>query len=172
MAPLNPNNTPRFKVFYSNAASDHVQEWRSHVSPAAIGVHIDALWSALGGGIYTTLITEVQYAPSGSDIFNSVVTGIEGNSYGTGSATAQFAAWYFQFIGRSSGGRRVRMACFGAQGIGTNYRFSPGESAQIDAAIAVLVAAGSDLRCIDDLTPVWKSYANAGVNAHWQKAMR
>lgn len=172
MTPLPPNNTPRFKVFYENAVSQHVQEYRSHLSPVAVGAFVDQLWTALGVGVYATTITEVQFAADGSDIFNAVTTGIEGNDYGTGTPTLQFAPWYFNFIARSAGGRRLRLAFFGAQGIGTNYRFAPGESTQVDNTIGILQSLGNDIRVIDDLTPVWKVYANAGVNAHWQKRVR
>lgn len=172
MAPLSPSNTPRFRVFYTNVAQQHVQEYRSHVSPSALGTLVDGFWTALAGGISATTIDEVQWAPTGSNIFNPVTTGIEGNAYGSGSGVAGGDAWYYSFIGRSSGGRRLRLYFFGGVSTANDYRFVAGEDALIDAVIAALQAAGSDLRCIDDLAPVWKSYANAGVSAYWQKRDR
>jgi hypothetical protein len=59
------------------------------------------------------VIDEVQFAASGSNIFNPVVTGIEGNSYGSGGVSAPNAAFFLSFVGRTSGGRRARLFVFG-----------------------------------------------------------
>lgn len=174
MAPLPPNNTPRFRIKYTNVSHQHSMEVRSHLSPSALGTLIDDFFTALDTAIFSTVIDSVEFAADGSDIFNPVTSGIEGNVYtGFGSGTVPGeAAQYISFIGRSSGGRRVRLYVFGVTTTGDDFRFPAGEVADVDAARAVLVAAGDSLRCIDDLQPVWKTYANGGVNAHWQKALR
>jgi hypothetical protein len=64
------------------------------------------------------------------------------------------------------------MAIFGIKSVGTNYRYTPGEDTSIDAALAVLVVGGPNVWAIDGLPVIWKSYVNAGVNAHWQKVVR
>lgn len=172
MAPLNPNNTPRFKVAYNGGLNDHTFEVRSHLSPAAIAVDIDNFLSALAPRMHLITVNTVSFAASGSNIFNPVTTGLEGQTYSSGTPITQEAPNYIDFIGRSSGGRRVRITLFGVSGLGSDFRWAAGEDSAVDAAIAVLVAAGNDLRAIDDLTPLWKPYANAGVNAYWQKATR
>jgi hypothetical protein len=172
MAPLPPSNTPRFKVLYTTSFRQHAMEFRSHVSPSALGVIADDFFSAIGNAATATVIDEVQFAADGSDIFNSVTTGIEGNTYGTGAGELATTAWYFGWVGRSADGRRVRIYRFGAASLGVDYRFGRLESTALDAATDVLIAAGSDLVTIGDLVPVWKLYVNAGSNAHWQKAVR
>lgn len=174
MAPLNPNNTPRFRFHYSSMGHTHTMELRSHLSPAAIGALFNGLLVAAGTLIYQTTLDLVEFAPSGSDIFNPVTTGFEGTVYaGAGvSGAVTPTSFFVSFIGRSTGGRRARIFLYGVTTTATDYRFLPGENAQVDAAINVLQGSGNDLRAIDDITPIWKDYANAGVSAHWQKALR
>jgi hypothetical protein len=172
MAPLAPSNTPRFRVFYTVIGKQHSFEMRSHASPSTIGTIIDGLFTALSTGLYATTLDYVTYATTGSDVFNIVTTGAEGNTYGSGAGDTQHVPWYVNFIGRSSGGRRVRLAVFGIITMFTDFRSIAGESTEIDDAIDVLQTAGSALVAIDDLQPTWKNYANAGVNAHWQRALR
>lgn len=172
MAPLPPNSTARFRIFYTGIGVQHSVEIRSGASPSAVGTIVDDLLTAIDGALQALVIDEVQFAANGSDVFNAVTTGIEGNPYGTGGGITSQAANYYNFIGRSSGGRRVRLALFGANSQAGDYRFVAGENSALDAARAVLVAAAGDILAIDGLTPTWKTYINAGVNAHWQRALR
>lgn len=172
MAPLPPSNTPRYKVLYTTVFEQHSMEIRSHISPSALGTLVNDFMTAIGASALVATIDEVQFAADGSDIFNAVTTGIEGNSYGTGAGYDAQTAWYYSWIGRSSDGRRVRLYRFGASSLGNDFRFGRGEGTGLDAATDVLVAAGADIVTIGDLQPVWKFYINAGVNAHWQKAVR
>ena len=174
MAPLAPSNTSRYKIFYTNVGIKHQFEVRvGSVSPSALGIYVDNFFTALAGTIFLTTIDEVQFAPSGSDIFNSVSSGIESNTYSSGAGAPTDAANFVGFVGRTSGGRRSRLFIYGTTVNGSvDYRSSAGESAAIDAAIAVLVAPSDAFLAIDGLKPLWKSYANLGVSAHWQKALR
>jgi len=172
MAPLPPNNTPRFKVTYSSLGRSHDFTARTNVSPAAFGVQADAFLGSFATFIATTTIDVVEFAPSGSDIFNPVTTGIEGNVYGTSGPAPDNAAWYVGFVGRTSGGRRARLFIFGAGLLGGNYRWNPGENASVDSAIATLQAQSPGWQAIDGLVPVWKSYANGGVNDAIVKDLR
>lgn len=173
MAPLAPTNTARYKVFYTTCGHDHTFQVRTvSVSPSALGTYVDNFLTAISAQLFSLVVTEVQFAGTGSDIFNSVTSGIEGNTYGGGGAPELGTAWYLDFIGRSSGGRRVRLAVFGTQALGGNYRYSAAEDSDVDAGIAVLNAATNTFMSIDGVKPIWKAYANAGVNAHWQKAIR
>jgi hypothetical protein len=174
MAPLSPSNTARFRFFYTNVAHQHSLEVRSLASPSALGVIVDNFLTALSPLLFATVLDSVTFAVAGSNVFNPVVTGIEGNTYNPSNVgtVASLAANYFNFIGRSSGGRRVRLAVFGSITQGTDYRMIAGESAATDAAVNVLVAASPAIMCIDGLAAIWKSYVNVGVNAYWQKALR
>jgi hypothetical protein len=172
MAPLPPNSTARFKVFYTSVGEQHTLQVRSADSPAAVGLNVDDLFTALSPKLFATVIDEVQFAASGSNVFNSVTTGIEGNTYGTGAGSITNVPLYIDFVGRSADGRRVRASVFGANDTGTDFRYVAGESAAIDAAVAALQAPANHWLTIGGLEPVWKNYANGGFNAYWQRAVR
>ncbi len=174
MAPLSPDNTDRYKFFYSNGGTQHTAIVRTAgIGAAAVGVFFDAFLTALAGTIFSTTLDEAQFAPSGSSIFNTVVTGIEGNTYGSGTGDATDVANFVGFVGRTSGGRRSRIFVYGTDVAGSiDYRIATGESAAVDAAVGVINTASGCFLGIDGLLPVWKAYANTGVSAHWQKALR
>jgi hypothetical protein len=172
MAPLPPDGTPRFKFNYTTVHKSHTLDVRSHASPAAIGAILNDFWTALAGAIRATVLDSVEFAPTGSSIFNPVVTGFEGAAYGTGAGDDSETAWTYGWVGRTSGGRRARIFVFGAGNQGHDYRFGRGESTALDAATDVLVAAGTSLRGIDDIVPVWHNYINANTNRHWVKKLR
>jgi len=172
MAPLAPNNTPRFRFHYTVVGHQHSVQVRSSASPSAIGVIMGNYFNSFGLTCADIAIDFVDWAPTGSDIFNPVTTGIEGVIYTGGVATADQAAWCFTFLGRTPGGRRVRMTQFGALAFTVNYRLGPGESPDIDNVIDTLKGAGGSILGIDGLTPIWKDYADSGVNDHWVKVLR
>jgi hypothetical protein len=172
MAPLDPSNTHRYKFEYTVNGASHDFQLRSTESPAALGTLMDEFLTALGPKLYALTIGQVTHAVPTSNIFNPVVTGIEGNVYGSGGGVITNVPFYYDFIARSSGGRRLRLAIFGATNLGLNYRLTALEDTDVDAALAVLVGAGGDLKCIDNFEPIWKPYVNVGVNVHWQKAIR
>lgn len=173
MTALAPSNTPRFRAFYTTVGHQHSLQVRSPYSPAALGGFLINYFNAFGVTCAGAVLDYVDFAPAGSDIFNPVTTGIEGHVFTGGTVLSnEVAAWEYNFIGRTSGGRRVRYSRFGALFLGVDYRIVAGESSPIDAVVAALQAAGSNLLGIDGLTPVWKSYADCGVNDHWVKALR
>jgi hypothetical protein len=173
LLPLPPNNTARFKVFYTNVGHQHDFQVRNGTaSPSALGALLLNLFGAINGMLYATTIDRVEYAPSGSDIFNIVTTGAEGSTFGSGAGSTAVAPYFVNFIGRSSGGRRVRLAIFGVTILGLDYRFQAGENSEVDAAIAVLRAATTTFFAIDGIRPVWYTYANAGVSAYYQRKNR
>jgi hypothetical protein len=172
MAPLPPNNTARYRVRYFTCGLQHSFQIRSNSSPLAIGAFVTSLYQALGTAVFGTIINTFEFAAQGSNIFNAVLTGAEGVSFGSGTSTDQARAYEYNFIGRSTGGKRVRMMIFGAPVLGTDYRYIASENSFLDAARGVLNSNSNLLQCIDGLPPVWKSYVNAGSNAYWQKELR
>jgi hypothetical protein len=172
MAPLPADSTPRYKVFYTNSGKQHVMDLRSHASPSAIGTELDAIFTAISSLLTSTVIDDMQFAASGTNVFNSVSSTFVGNTYGSGSGSDLVVASYINFIGRSSDGRRIRMAIFGTKDLAADFRFVSGENADVDSTIALLQDPASTLITIGDLRPVWKNYANAGFNAYWQRAQR
>jgi hypothetical protein len=173
LPPLLPSNTPRFRVNYTASNHNHSFQIRSGASPAAIGTHITTFLTTMTSLLFQLVVVDVEWAPAGSDVFNPVVTGAEGHVTGAGTPSAPtLEPLAINFIGRTSGGRRVRRAIFGAMGGGTNYRYTPGENANVDNAINVLQAAGSMLQGIDGLTPIWHNYANVKYFDHWVREVR
>lgn len=172
MAALPDSNTARFKFHYTSTSTAHTLQLRSNVSPAVAGLVFDNLFNALSPELFATTLDFVEWAPAASDVFNPVVTGYEGSTYGVGGALPYQVGQFYGFIGRSAGGRRNRFAVFGAKQLGVNFRFQPSENINIDAALATLVGSAANILAIDGLATVFKSYVNAGVNVHYQKAVR
>lgn len=173
MAPLPPNNTAVYEVFYTTSSEQHSTQVRTDaVSPAAFGTFFDSIMDALSPNLFSLVIDEVTFRPALSTISNPVTTGIEGNTYGSLVASTLEKPQYLSFVGRSSGGRRNRMTFFGLTDLGTNFRVSAGEFASVDAVTAILNGATGIGIAIDGLETIWKSYANAGVNSYWQRKLR
>ena len=173
MAPIAADNTPRTRFEYTVNGEQHDFQIRSNQSPTGEGSFVDTFLTALGPELYALTIGTVSHAVSGSSIFLPVTTGIEGNTYGSGAGVYEQKAWYVDFIGRSAGGRRWRLAVFGIRTLATDFRYVAGENANITAAIAALNGgAGLIPLGVDELSVTVYPYANAGVNAHWQRALR
>lgn len=174
LTPLPPSNTARYKVFYTFATYSHVTQVRAagvH-SPSSFGTWFDGLLTELTAALYPLVINKVEFAASGSDVFNTVVTGIEGNSYGSGSPSGLLAPQFIAFQGRSSGGRKVRLSIYGIKPEENDYRFEQGDNADVDDAITYINTPSSFAKAIDGVTPSWYSYANTGFNAYWQRRNR
>jgi len=173
MAALPPSNTERYRVNYTVGGRQHSFEVRTNlVSPSGLGTNVTAFLTPLSTILNLLTVDNVTYAAGGSNIFNIVTTGIEGDSFGSGAGTGSAIPNFINFIGRSAGGRRVRLAVYGLKSDAQDYRFAPGESISIDDAIDALKAPANAFLSIDDVKPVWYDYANAGVNAYWQRNIR
>lgn len=172
MAPLSPDNTIRYKVDYTVNGEQHDFQIRSAGSPSAIDSLVDAFLNAVSASFYQIAVTGFSYAVAGSNIFLPVSGSILGNTYGSGAGVYEQKAWYADFIGRSTGGRRWRLALYGTRTLGADFKFATGENADITAGIAVLNSASPLVHAIDGLPVNVYTYANAGVNSHWQRALR
>jgi hypothetical protein len=172
MAPLPPNNTDRFKVFYTNAGHQHVMDVRCADSDVDFAAQMDAFLTALSPKMLATTIDQVQLSLAGNNFFLPVATDLDGNTYGSGAGNAGSAASFISFGGRSSVARRVKITVFGVNDTGTDWRFSPGEDSAVDAAIAALQDFDNHFTAIDGSGVTWKNYANAGYNAYWQRQLR
>ncbi len=175
MAPLPSNNTGVLFLDYSVGGEDHTVQFRYPPGGSLIDLKdvADQFLSALGDAIMTITITGARHRAEGENI--TLPTAWTGAStYGTGSATHDQSAWYVDFVGRSAGGRKVRIAIFGAasfeDNIGHDYRLPATD--QIADALTVLNDNGDILTGIDGETVVWYSYANVGVNAYWRNRIR
>jgi hypothetical protein len=171
MAPINPNNTPRFKFNYTQNGFEHSFQIRSHASPATVGTLVDGFLTALFPAITLLTLGVCEFAASASDIFLPVTMGQEGEVYGSGFNVNPIANWFYGFQGRSAGGRKWHLDIYGATTLGTDFRLLPGENTDVDAAVAFLQASTGIVGIDDDAVTVY-SYVNCGVNAHWQRAVR
>lgn len=175
MAPLPFNNTDILFVDYATQGFPHQVQCR-YASP---NTYVDAMdsvaeWlTALAPEIGQTDILGARYQLEGTNV-SVDVTWTGSASYGSGSGSTYQSAMFFDYIGRSPGGRRVRAAMFGAATLqfGENYRASVGENANLDAALDVLLAAEGTWLAIDGTQPIWKQYTNMGVNAYWRNKIR
>jgi len=175
MAPLNPNNTPRYLAYYSlSGGLQHSLQVRAPapVSPAAFGAFVDGFFTAFGSDLYAATLDFVVFIPSGTNIGNIVTTGFEGSTYGTGVQPLIQRPLQLTFVGRSPGGRRGRVSMFGWKNADQSWRYTAGEAGTIDAAIAVLAGAAGYPLGIDGTELVWKIYANIGYNDHYVKEAR
>lgn len=173
MAPLPPENTERYTVFYTTGGNQHTTQVRTDsMSPSTFGTFFGAIMDALDPNLFATVIDVVTFAASGSTINNPVTSGIEGATFGTGSPTILEEPNYVDFVGRSTGGRRVRMTVFGISDLGGNFRVSAGEFGSVDTVVALLNAEPAAGFAIDGIKAIWKSYANTGLNSYWQRKQR
>ena len=172
MAALPENNTARYRFSYTCGGLQHSFQIRSAASPLVVGTLVDNFLTSLGSASFIKTMGTVEWAASGSNVFNPITVGIEGNTYGAGIPAGENRAYAFNFIGRTTGGRRVRLMVFGPTVLTTDYRYIPGEGSLVDAARGQLVSAGSVILGIDGLVPVWKSYVNTLVPTYWQKELR
>jgi len=175
MTPLPPSSTARLEFDYDTCGYGHTVQVRlSEATTPADGVDaFQSLVAALSPAMFPGVVTGVRLAESGSNIFNPYSDSFD-ISWGSGSPQAYHTAWYYDFVGRSLDGRKVRIALFGAQSIeyGGNYRITLGELAAINDAWSVLAGATGVFVSINGFQPVWHRYANCGANAYWRNKVR
>jgi len=174
MAPLPVESTARYVVHYNSGANLHTQTWRvsSPVSPATFSTFLENIWGELGAILFAATISQVVFYPDGSVIGNPVaMPDFVGETFGSGAPTNVQQALYLDFVARSTGGRRYRAAFFSPEGTDPSWRFTGAEVMEIGNALTILNAM-NDLCAIDGLPLNWKSYANNGYNAYWQRANR
>jgi len=174
LAPLPHNNTAIYYVDYSVDQREHTTEVRfdGAVSPAAFGASFGGLLTDNIANLNLITILGVRHQVQGSNVSNPVTTGIEGNTYGVGVTGPDNVPKFLNFIGRSSGGRRVRLMLFGFKGAISTWRFTTVENAGVSAGVARMNAASGLYLAIDAVEPLWYPYANIGYNAYWQRKAR
>jgi len=175
MAPLSPDSTARVYLDYSVAGYDHTLICR-HNSTGTIADAVDALQAfitAASPGVYASTLIGLRASNSGSNI-TFPLSNTFSTSWGSGAAAGNESAQYYDMVGRSVDGRKVRAAIFGATQVSASdkYRvpYSAGSfwSDMIDAL-------GADVNCfvtISAQTPTWHQYANTGINAYWRNKIR
>ena len=182
-----PNFTPRLKIRYHAAFANHTQLWRfpelgafsagATAAVAAVQAFYDdiATWMFDDWAILDTSIADVD-----SDVFvpfaGPTVTGTQS----TAGVPNDIKAGAVSFVGHTANGQPAKVAQFGfnvpamSGDNALDFRFSAGEVAEIDTAIAELngflvglVLCGSDGSGIS-----WKPYANFKDYDYWVKRVR
>lgn len=174
MTVTSPDNTPRYYVDYVCLATNHTAIVRAAapLSPSAFGALYGTFLTASGNLFFSSQVTLVRWSAAGSNVTNPVTTGIEGTTYGTGTGTADSVPVSLNFIGRSSGGKRVRIEIFSYSGPFSTFRLTGVESPAVQNMVNTMNGSSNGFLSIDGLKPLWYSYANVSVNAYWQRAKR
>lgn len=174
MAPLPHNNTAIFYVDYTVINVQHTFELRATggLSPASLGTFLNTFLGHLSADILSLTVNLVRFAAAGSNVSNPVTTGIEGTVYGSGAGTPDSVPAFLNFIGRSTGGRRVRLAVFGYKTNFSNFRLLNSEDTHVADAVGDLNGLANGALAIDGIKPVWYPYANVGFSAYWIRQVR
>lgn len=175
MAPLPPDSTARVKIFYQTCGFTHTAliRYKAPNVVADVITEFNSFITACGGLFYESSFIGAQAAALSSNVFNEVA-GDWPVAWGSGAGPRYATAQYYDWVGRSVDGKRVRFALFGAQvtHFGDDYRMLSTESTAVDAAVQVLNDAEGSFLSINGFQPIWKSYANMGVNAYWRNKIR
>jgi len=177
MAPLPSNTTAVLFVDYTVCGEGHTLQLRygTGATFSTAMTVVDNLLTAMASLLRLITITGARVRDLGSNV-TYPVTWSGSATYGSGAGTHNESAYYFDFIGRSVDGRRVRIAIFGAvsdyDGTNNDFRLNTAESTPVANAFAALTG-GSDVPVsISGLVVSWHTYANMGANAYWRNRIR
>lgn len=175
MAPLPPHTTARLFVDYQVAGFTHTAMVRydpPNTAQDAYDTFAD-LVTALGTQLFASTLISARFAVQGADVTVPFVpTGVD--TWGSGAAAGDETAHFYDFIGRSAGGRRVRVTIFGAVTVAFNniFRVVGADASEYEAALEVVKLAEGTLLAIDGSPAFWANYINTGINAYWRNHIR
>lgn len=176
MAPLAPNSTARVFVDYTVAGHQHTLQCRFDApnTPSDCLPVIGDFLTAFGNQLYASTLVGVRYTVAGGTVSSPFSAVGMPTSWGSGAATGNESAQYYDFIGRTTGGRRVRVSVFGAVNVSVNdvFRIPISGNPPWSDALDVLEAAEGVFIGIDGLQPYWHPYVNTGINAYWRNQIR
>lgn len=175
MAPLPSNTTATLFVDYSTGDENHTIQVRFGVGGSisdAMGF-LDRFWTALDNTIYTLTVLGARVRDLGSTV-TYPVTWTGAPTYGDGVANHGQSAWYIDFIGRSIGGRRVRLTTFGAAAVqdATDHDYRLPAAGNVADALGEIELSSDVPVAIDGDPAGWQQYGNLGVNAYWRNRIR
>jgi hypothetical protein len=160
---------------YAVDGEDHTLQCRYDIpnTPEDAMVAVDDFLTALGNSHHVHTVLGARFRNAGSTVSTDIAwTGAA--TYGSGVGQHGDSASYYDFIGRSAGGRRVRVSVFGAitEKVDGLYRAPLASDSAFGAAQAVLAAAEGTFLAIDGAPAIWKTYVNLGDNAYWRNRIR
>lgn len=175
MAPLPSNNTAVLFVDYTVSGEQHTMQARPQTGSSNLDVMdvLAAFWAALDDSIFLTNIDGARGRAEGATV-TLPVTWTGDSGYGVTDGEHNTTAQYYDFVGRSILGRRVKLSVFGAgtlvDTVGHDYRLTP--SGLLLDALNVLKSNSDILGAIDGAQIIWYDYINTGINAYWRNKIR
>lgn len=174
--PALPEETyPRLFIDYEGPMGQHTLQFRQSAgdSSAVAATKAAEFINTVKGIVYNGVtFNAARWAVAGSNVSNPIAwTPIAGTAAGTQAAAAFpiFVSW----IGRTTGGRRVRLFLYGTNiNPDSDFRLGIGDATWVSASVSRLNSSPYPIYGIDGLPPVWKSYVNVGYNAYFQRKRR
>lgn len=175
MAPLPPQSTLRYFLDYNGPMGERSVQFRFGAiadDQTAID-YINALLVAVRPLIYSSVSFYRLRRASDESVFSFPVPWLAVSGAAAGTLQAQDYPVFMSFVGRSSGGRRVRKTFYGVTfRPDDNYRIQRAENVNIDNAIGVLLDTPPSEVAIDSSPVIWNEYVNTGFNAYYQRQAR
>lgn len=183
MAALPDNNTGRYFVDYLANGREHTVMFRyaAGAAPNAPGIaflescreFLDTMAAAMPTDY---AMVAARYSASGTNFTIPLTAPLIENA-GAVTPNLSDAPSYWNFIGRTLGGRQVKLMMLGVgddasepNAQGKNYRLTSAERPTVAAAIGVLNSSGQV--AIDNLDPTWYAYVNLGYHSYWTRRLR
>jgi len=175
MAPLSPDNTARVYVDYTVAGHQHtvMARYAATGDISATVAHLADFVNAFGASVFLSTLVGIRASSVGSSVTFPVSETFPA-TWGSVDVAGDETANYYDLIGRSVDGRRVRVALFGAKTLTASdkYRLPTSLGPPWSDVLTVLEGAFPSFCTISALQPVWHSYVNLGQNAHWRNELR
>jgi hypothetical protein len=174
MPPTPPNATGRFLLKYSTGNAEHTMMMRvdEGTSAAIAAQYYEEFIGAHDPILRQISIVSFSYIAIGQDFQQFLVWPLAA-TYGSGQQPLNKEPLFIAYSGRSPTGKQVRVTLFGVDfNLPTDFRFTEAESPIVAVALSQLRLSAAYWQTNDSSTAVWKSYANCGMNAYWQRALR
>lgn len=174
MAPLPYNSTDILKVEYDTTVGVHQLQFRRHASvdKATFITTARSFCSALASRINTSGgFTSATYQAAGSNVSLPESWTLIAGTNGTAPNAIQRPE-FVSFLGRTAGGRRVRLAFFDMYlPAESDWRLELGDVSALNSARTVLTT-GSWIAAVDGMSPIWYPYFNIAYSAYWTRKSR
>lgn len=175
LPPLPESNTARLWVQYDTGVGIHEMQFRkvSASAKADFITQVRSVCTQLAGLVWNSGgFTSARYASAGVDLsFPEPWAAINGTNVTAPNPINRTN--FVTFSGRSPTGRKARLFFFNPYVANeSDFRLELGDSAQLQAAWNVLMAATPHIAAIDGAAPTWYPYYNFGFNAYWQRKAR
>lgn len=177
MAALPVSNTARFYLDYSDGINQHtlVCRYNSPVStPRGAGDAVHDLLVNIADAFTTITVLGARNSPKNSTLsFPVEWNGLP--AYGGGAMIGRNAPRQFLLLGRSPGGRRMRLFLFGYEGdTPDNFRMARSAGNVVDDALISIETWQGDgyWLAIDGQVPAMYAYADFNYNNHFEKIAR